>query len=559
MIEDSGRESGSLADFVREGYHDPGLLCRKVLGHWFTSPLSWVQRGLLAILTRKSEWLGNFGPETWGSVEYEWTPRQLAKIIKYFVSKDGLRIFKIENGTVQFEPFSRVLIMLPRGLGKTTIVNAANLHQVLYEDLEFLLYISEAATHSENQLENIKRELSQNELIKAAWPNLVPTKADSQVWRQDQIETMSGISLVARGRGGQVRGLNIKSKRPDRIVLDDVEDKESVATDGQRQKTMTWFKGDVEPALDQRKGGDIIAIGTLLGEESLLMKISQDPDWLSVIFGAMDPEGEPISSHYMTLEQYERKKASFARVGKLKEFFLEYGSTIRNEEGRKFDLSKVTYGIRARSEFVKVAMALDPAIAEQRKNSQKQPDFSVLAVVGMTERGKLHVLDLWTKVGASPREIIDEFFRMKIQWDVTNAGVEAIAYQKALVYLIREEMFRKAKSLGSAAYFEVEAITHGSIDKITRVEGILSPRYAAGYISHQKVFPELEIQLEEWPFGKKDAPDAVAMAVMLLQPYAALAFEPDELDGTLNDPLAKDQYEPLEFAPEMSYRNYGGI
>jgi hypothetical protein len=347
-------------------------------------------------------------------------------------------------------------------------------------------------------------------------------------------------------------------------MLDDVEDKESVNTAEQRSKTMTWFKGDVEPALDQRsQTGRIVIAGTLLAADSLLGTLSRDPDWLCVQFGALDPEGVPISAHYIDAHQYELKKNSFARVGKLKEFYLEYGSTIKTDTvDRKFNIDEIRYIIKERAEFTRVALAVDPAIAEQRGNSQKSPDFFCAAVVGMTDRGRIHILDLFAKIGASPREQIDKIFDLKIKWDCTNVGIETIAYQKALAFLVREEMFRKSKLLGSAAFFEVEEITHGRIDKITRVEGILAPRYSSGYISHQRNFPELETQLDDWPQGKKDAPDVVAMAIMLLQPYAALAFEPDEDEsGAVIDRLAKDQYEALEMAtePENAMMNYKGL
>ena len=114
---------------------------------------------------------------------------------------------------------------------------------------------------------------------------------------------------------------------------------------------------------------------------------------------------------------------------------------------------------------------------------------------------------------------------MKVRWQCTHAGVEAIAYQKALIHLIKEEMFRKSRIYGNAAYFECTPITYNNDkDKVTRVQGVLAPRYSAGYITHQHRFPDLEGQLEDWPLGKLDGPDAIAMAVTLLDPAAGAAI-----------------------------------
>jgi hypothetical protein len=56
---------------------------------------------------------------------------------------------------------------------------------------------------------------------------------------------------------------------------------------------------------------------------------------------------------------------------------------------------------------------------------------------------------------------------------------------------------------------------------------VLAPRYAAGYITHQRRFVDLEGQLQDWPYGKVDGPDAVAMAITLLDPYAGTALGSD--------------------------------
>jgi hypothetical protein len=115
------------------------------------------------------------------------------------------------------------------------------------------------------------------------------------------------------------------------------------------------------------------------------------------------------------------------------------------------------------------------------------------------------------------------------RWRPQKAGVESIAFQAALVHLMQEEMFRRK------VYFEITPITH-SRAKEERVEGILQPRYAAGYVWHQRAFPELETALLDWPNGQMDYPDVVSMAVALLDDYS----------GFLAEDSSKDEYPPLE-------------
>ena len=552
-----------ILSLVGEMYDDPGLFCRVILPQWFGLPMPWVHRGALSILLGKTDWLLRFGEEAWPQAKGQWDEKQLDKILRHFVwradpddpSCEPTPVFipvRREDGSIEridLHISDKVLIIMPRGLSKTTIVNAANLFDICYHDTKFLVYISEAATHADQQLDNIKREMEGNSMLLTLFGKKKPERSDSEHWNASQAETVDGIAISARGRGGQIRGMNYRGERPNKIVFDDVEDKESVQTIEQRNKVLDWMMGDVVPALPQIKGGGrIIGLGTIIHAEALLMTLTKDPEWLTIKFGAIDPDGEAIWDHYMSLDQIQRRKRSFMRTGQLHIFNMEYMSTIRSEDdGAKFKLEYFRYETLSHSDFPARALAMDPAISEKKKS-----DFCAFAVVGMTEKGRIHVLHADGKRGMTPRQMIDEYFRLKFLFDTNKNGIETVGFQKALVHLMREEMFRKGREFGPRAYFEIEEITHGHLNKLTRVEGVLSPRYAAGYITHQRHFPLLEEQLLDWPIGKKDIPDALAMAVMLLDPFAAWAGA----DEAGDDPLGKDQYPPLEEIFGDSY-HYG--
>lgn len=545
-----------ISEIASRGYADPGFFCRTFLSEWFYLPMPWVHRGLLALLTRKTDWLLNFGPETWAGGEGEWDEAQLDKILRHFIwrpepddpKSTAYPLFEADRDTsgritaIHLSVSARILVIMPRGMSKTTIVNAANLYDICYHETDFLVYLSETATHSEMQLENVKRQFETNSLVLTVFGVKKPDRGDGK-WTEGFIETTDGCAVTARGRGGQVRGLLHNGKRPTKIVFDDVEDKESVKTHDQRDKCLNWLKADVEPALPQigLSAGSIIGTGTILSSEALLVTLMKDPEWITVIFGAVDPDGDMLWEHYMTRQEYERKKQSFIRVGKLAEFNREYASSLKAEGvDAKFPQESIRYEVLERADFPAVALVCDPAIGQK-----KDSDYIAFGVVGMSDKGRLHVFECELKQGLTPRQQVDRYFELTARWQPTKFGVEAVAYQKALVHLIREEQFRKSKEIGSIAYFNVIPILHGNTAKIPRVNGVLSPRYTAGYVTHQRRFALLEQQLLEWPNGKKDGPDVVAMCVTLLDPHAAFALPLDD-EATGMDQLAKDQYPPIE-------------
>lgn len=500
------------------GYKDPIKFCKIFLPRLFPGKIPWIHRGIWAVLTRRADFLDEYG--------------EVDKIIKNFVYRreDGTyqSIFRRnDEGILEIALGQYTLLKLGRGFSKTTIAGVAhNLYDILYQTHPYMMYVSESEKHAEMQLNSIKFELETNDRIKSVFGDLKPSPSSSLKWNENFFETTSGIAMIARGRGSQIRGQNHKGNRPKKVTVDDVEDRESVKTEEQRIKTRTWAYAELTPALDDMDSSATLnALGTLLHPEALLQTWEADPLFTVINFGARDRDGDWIWPEKMDEKKYEAKKASFARAGELHTFYMEYDNETRVPEGMKFKPEYFRHEPPGDKELI-TAIYCDPAISDKKK-----ADDAVIVVAGMASRGEIYVLDVWGKRGATPREIIDEFFRLHKQHKCRYAGVEGNQYQAALVHIMREEMFRKKH------YFEVEKVINHR-DKATRVEGILQARYASRYIRHARVFQKLETQLLDWnpPGGHDDYPDALAGCVVLLDPTAGQAGE--------HDP-AEDEYEPL--------------
>lgn len=519
---------------AKAGYDDPVFFAHWFVPHWFgaassegrAKPMPWVHRGLLAILTGRTAFL-----ETYGDVD---------KIIRNFSfereGENGTEVCEIfyrdEDGILRQRHYSKVEIMLPRGFSKTTLINTGLLYDIVYQNCKFPVYLSESGPHATEQLGNIKSELEfdvdsgpANERLFAVFGNLKSLQRSGK-WREDHIETTTGINLLARGRGAQIRGKNINSSRPDKIILDDVEDEESVKTEEQRVKTRKWLYAAVEPALPVDGSGTLYAIGTLLHDDALLRTLQRDEDYACIVFGAYDKDGNLLWPWRMSEKKLDRLKRRYARAGQLSTFYMEYHNTLRTEEEQRF---KSFIYSRPQVDHQSVfAIAIDPAISKKKKASEAT--ISVASMNATT--GLIHVWECWGKVGATPREMVDVYFELSKKYNCRFHGIETIAFQAALTHLMREEMFRKRH------YFEITPITH-SEKKEERIEGILQPRYANGYIHHVRPYPELETQLLDWPNGKNDRADSLAMVVALLDPLAAYAADPS------ND-ITADEFEPHE-------------
>lgn len=513
-------------------FANPEEFCYSFLPDKFSKKMPWVHKGLLAIITGQVDWLLD-------SCSY----RELEKIVRHFTWKldwdnpdaPEFPIFKVhldDEGNavkIDMDRGKYTLSIMPRGFSKTTLIGlAAMLWKILFKENKFIVYVSETATAAELQLGNVKFELASNPLIQICFGNLKPDRMSELKWTGSFFQTTSGVVVAARGRGGQIRGLNVNGQRPDCILFDDVEDKESVKTVEQREKTREWCYGDMMPALPAMDpNATIIGLGTVLHQEALLMVLKNDPDWTTCIFGGLDRDGEPLWADNMDKAALERKKQSYALAGMLSSYYREYESTIRGADGKPFPgpfLLKPEW----RGELDAVALACDPAISEA-----PGADFFGLAAVGITTKGFYLLLGIHLEKGVDTEKQVELYFKFDRDYGCTKHGVEAIAYQKALSQMIRREMFRQKR------VFVIEEMKHGRTGKDERIKGILRPLYANGFLAHANRFPVYETQLLDYPDGKKDGPDVVAQAVKLLSPYLANAIDPED------DTIEKDEYEPL--------------
>ena len=516
-------------------YHDPVMAAKLFVPHWFPGPkadggsrnpqVGALHRGMIAILLRKCSFLTYYGDLEWLEENFVYTDADgIERKIFDLTSPDG--------PSMEIAQFT--LVMMPRGFAKTTCNNFAQLFNILFEEVEFSAYVGETSSHADRQVANIKNEIATNPRIIEYFGELRPPARSELKWTEDFFETRTGMSMIARGSGTQIRGLLHKGRRPKRFQLDDLETKESVKTEQQRQDKKEWYYGDVEPALDELdEDSSIVATGTLLHEDALLANLMLDPRWTVVKFGAIGKDGSPIW-HRKGLDWYQRKKAAFIRAGLLHIFYLEYMNEIRTPDHQDFEQRMINILPQPMGDMIARAICIDPAISEA-----DNADFCGLGVMGMTEKGFLHAFECFLQRGMTPREQVDKYFEFAKSYEchADMHGVESISYQAALIHLLREEMARKQW------FFTPVKVTHKDHsreqrNKIARIRGILQPRYSSGYVTHQMHMPTYEGQLLDFPRGKKDGPDVMSMCVTLLDPVAGAASSKENYE--------EDEYEPLE-------------
>jgi hypothetical protein len=541
-------------------YRSPVEFARIFLPEWFPRKMPWVHRGVWAMLKGRADFLLDFGHEVWRDEEADWTPNDLEKILTNFINehtKEPIFTLVEVDGAfrVEMEINSSICIIMPRGSSKTTLINADNLHESLYHDENFFLYVSDTADHANRQLETVTGELDDfesipaNEMIHLVFGKKKPPRNSNLKWSEGYKETIDGVMFGAVGTGGQIRGFGKRAKRPGKITFDDLQDETSVESETQRAKDSRWFFRAARPA--KKKGGRDIILGTLLHSEAILNKCVKSREFTPVRFGVIDRQGEALWDWWMSLDAIEEAKLAAAENGELAGWYMEYMSEFFDDGAKMFPESKLVYVHRGLENFVALSMALDPAISEQRKSA-----MAAFAVTGIEQTGHKHVLDFFGKVGMDPDAQIDKFFELHFKWftgfppECQKHGIEAIAFQRALIPMVRTRQVLESKTHGNAAYFETTPIFHGKVGKITRIKGIMKPLVWSGQVTFEERWGALHNQLVDFPGQLLDGPDVCAMAIALLDPYVLLNLGEEGVAD-----LEKDTAPPLALVVGGDFRS----
>ena len=155
-----------------------------------------------------------------------------------------------------------------------------------------------------------------------------------------------------------------------------------------------------------------------------------------------------------------------------------------------------------------VVLTCDPAISEKSSACR-----TALIAAGISPGNRVFVLETWAGRQGDPYKIIDQMLAMAYRWQPRVIGIEAIAYQQALLPFM--ERIMKTRHIW---YSVIPLHPDRNEKKESRIKS-LQPFFRTGQIYIQRGMLELIEEYETFPNGRtNDLLDALANAVRLLVP-----------------------------------------
>jgi len=332
-----------------------------------------------------------------------------------------------------------------RGSAKTTLIRAFASKRIAYAISRTVLFVSAGQKHSIASLDWLKMEIEHNTLWAQTFglePSTPWTGEDIKIWHA--IEKCH-IRVIALGMTAQLRGFNFMGHRPDLILPDDPGGDENMGNLEQIEKNTDLFYAALVPSLapeSEVPSAKLVLAQTPIGPDDLIERACKSRVWHSLAFGCFDEAGESRWPARWSTEVLKEMKQSYADLNKMSVWMREYECVISSPETTRFRESWLRYYQTPPTEG-RTYIAIDPATPDPglslNSRKMKARDFQALAVIRFW-CGNHYLLDYDQAKGEAPDEFIAKVFTKVRQWNAQAIGVETIAYQKTLKWLLEKAM-----------------------------------------------------------------------------------------------------------------------
>jgi predicted phage terminase large subunit-like protein len=403
----------------------------------------------------------------------------------------------------------RGIFAAPREHAKSTVITFGKvLHSIVYRLARFIVIIRDSEDVARLSLDDIRQELEGNERLIEDFGDLIGRRK----WAEAEFITANGVKVLGRGRGNPVRGLRYKQFRPDLVIVDDIEDDESVDSRQQRDKLERWLLRAVLGMIAPE--GRFFMIGTILHHDSVLVRFLKKPDvFFTKIYRAIDDTGKPLWPARWPKKRLDQKRLEIG----VRNFATEFMNDPANEEDQIFSANAWRYfgDDDLRGLKLNLVAAIDPAIGLKQKN-----DNTAVAVVG-EHNGNYYVLRIAIRK-LKIQQQVQLVLATYREWPaIYKFGFETIAYQDALKQLVDDASRQANLQIPCTA---VEDISSDKIRRISRLAPLVEqgrlffPSAGSSYWT-----PDVQLCLDEFEAlgvsanSHDDGPDAVERAISLLR------------------------------------------
>lgn len=322
--------------------------------------------------------------------------------------------------------FSLLALGLPRGFGKTTVVKLFILYVILFTNRQFILIMSATATLAENIISDVADMLNERNIKGVFGDWNLGLEKDTNALKKFGFRGRP-IILAGLGAGGSVRGLNLKNARPDVMIFEDVQSRESADSQEVSDKLYKWMLGTAMKAKSP-KGCMTLFIGNMYPTpHSILKKLKANPNWTKFIAGGILQNGTSLWEELQPIKQLLKEYQNDVASGHPEIFHSEVLNDENAAVNNLVDFSKVpAYPFDEDDIHQGNFIIIDPSNDKANSDSISTTYFEMheeRPVVKEVDEGRY-----------SPGDAIMLSIQMALKHNCSLVVIEANAYQYSLKY-----------------------------------------------------------------------------------------------------------------------------
>lgn len=436
-----------------------------------------------------------------------------------------------------------VAIAAPRNHAKTgCITHAYLLASLLFREADFAMIVSDTEQQAKDFLKDITIDLTSNDdLIELFQISGFEKETESEIIVRFKDGAL--FKVLAKGAGQKVRGLKWNQKRPNLIVIDDLENDENVNTKEQRVKLKRWINGALIPCMGTT--GRLRAVGTVIHSDSWLAGTLPDDNspltihrplkvysnvpsngWLSARYRAHPGVGDYSQflweSHLG--EQFYREEYSRALSDGMVDVYsaehLNNPLDATQAYFKKDDFRPLPKNLPNLNYYAAVDFAI---------SKSQTADYTAIAVVGIDDAGNLYLVEM-VHGRLDPNESVAAIFDIEKRYNPGMFLVEKGTLAHSMGAMLRNEMRRRR------SYPNLHPVSTSG-DKRAKARGIQKIMRGGSMYFNMTAdwFPAFEDELLRFDRGRHDDQvDAVALIGLKLDML---------LDAPTDEELADEEYQ----------------
>lgn len=321
----------------------------------------------------------------------------------------------------------RFAIGIPRGFAKTTFIKILCVWYVLFSSKNFILIISASEKKACSILADICDMLDSPNIrrIFGHW--------DASIGENNQVQKVfhfrgREIILWAAGAGTSVRGINRKNKRPDVMIMDDIQDREDAKNKELADSLLTWMLSTLMKARSPF-GCTYIFVGNMYPQNCILAKLKQNAQWTSLIVGGILADGTSLWEELKPVEELLDEYESDAAMGHPEVFISEVLNSTEIALASGIDPAKIAFPpdyMLTDDEGEGSFIIIDP--------SSGKKDGDDCTIEHWDVKDGHPMFDELATGTFSPLDTIRTAIEMGFRRNTRVIGVESVAYQSTLLF-----------------------------------------------------------------------------------------------------------------------------